>query len=194
MRIIAAFLTVVLIASTAMAQQAVPPPPRPPEDDTGPSLEASLKFIQEKVSDEGRFNFVVYLHDTQSNEEWSNRNTAEISAVTPDAANCRLTLHWKTSVNGKTAADGDYLVDLKTVSNIQIFIPEQELKRVDTGAAHVTREYHVEPTFSVLVLNRARNQRNTFFFHEEASANRVAKAVVHAVELCGGGSSGNEPF
>ena len=65
-------------------------------------------------------------------------------------------------MNGKTAADGDYLVDLKTVSNVQIFIPEQELKRVDTGAAHVTREYHIEPTFSVLVLNRAHNQRNTF--------------------------------
>ena len=82
MRTITTLLTIVLIASTtALAQREVPPPPRPPEADTGPSLEASLKFIQEKVIDEGRFNFVVYLHDTQSNEEWSNRNTAEISAV-----------------------------------------------------------------------------------------------------------------
>jgi hypothetical protein len=191
MRIVTVFLTVVLIASTAMAQLSVPPPPKPAED--GPSLEASLKYIQEKILDEGKFNFVVYMHDTQSNEEWSNRNTAEVSAVSSDVANCRLSLHWKTTVNGKTGADGDYLIDLKTVNTIQVLIPEQELKRVDSGAGHASREYRVEPTFAVLLLNRARKMHNTVFFHDEDAAGHVAKALVHAVELCGGGG-GNDPF
>lgn len=33
----------------------------------------------------------------------------------------------------------------------------------------------------------------TWLFRDEDTANRVAKALVHAVELCGGGSE-HEPF
>lgn len=33
----------------------------------------------------------------------------------------------------------------------------------------------------------------TWSFHDEDTANRVAKAVVHAIETCGGGSA-PEPF
>jgi uncharacterized protein (DUF2384 family) len=37
------------------------------------------------------------------------------------------------------------------------------------------------------------NKENRFTFREEEMANRVAKAMVHAVELCGGGAK-PEPF
>jgi hypothetical protein len=37
-----------------------------------------------------------------------------------------------------------------------------------------------------------RSKQKTFIFRDEETANRVAKAMVHAVELCGGGNK--EPF
>jgi hypothetical protein len=178
---------VALAVSTALGAQkkAVPPPPKPAE--SGPSLEATMKYIQNKVGDEGRFNFVVHLHDAQSNEEWSNQNTAEINDLRSETGTCRLGLHWKTSVNGKAATDADYWIDLKTVNTIQVLPIEQDLKRVDTSADHPTREYRVEPTFFAVVLNRTHQQHNTLYFQDEDVANRVAKAFVHAVELCGAG-------
>ena len=37
------------------------------------------------------------------------------------------------------------------------------------------------------------DKQNAFIFRDEETANRVAKAMLHAVELCGGGSQ-QEPF
>jgi len=59
MRIVSVFLTLVMTAATALAQQSVPPPPQPAADKPaaqnqpaaeGPSLEVTMKFIQEQVS------------------------------------------------------------------------------------------------------------------------------------------------
>jgi hypothetical protein len=44
----------------------------------------------------------------------------------------------------------------------------------------------------LVVERRAGNQANGFYFADEEMANRVAKALVHAVELCGGGNK--DPF
>ena len=40
----------------------------------------------------------------------------------------------------------------------------------------------------LVVARRAGNQENGFYFADEQMGDRLAKAVVHAVELCGGGS------
>jgi hypothetical protein len=62
MRIVAVLMTVALAAVTALAQQNVPPPPQPASDmpatANGPSLDVTLKFIQDKVNEQGK---IVYV-------------------------------------------------------------------------------------------------------------------------------------
>ncbi len=82
MRNITVFLTIILAGATALAQQTVPPPPQPAPDKpvaanpstasaptavqtaanptaaNGPTLEVTLKFIQDKVNEQGK---IVYV-------------------------------------------------------------------------------------------------------------------------------------
>jgi hypothetical protein len=44
----------------------------------------------------------------------------------------------------------------------------------------------------LVVARGAGNQNTGFYFLDEDVANRIAKAMVHAVELCGGGNK--DPF
>jgi hypothetical protein len=59
MRTITVFLTVVFVAAAGLAQQEVPPPPKPP--DNGPSLEVTMKIIQDKMNDQGDVEYVGRL-------------------------------------------------------------------------------------------------------------------------------------
>jgi hypothetical protein len=55
-----------------------------------------------------------------------------------------------------------------------------------------TRESRIAPPLFALAAKRPKQGENVFLFSDEDMANRVAKAMIHATELCGGGS--NEPF
>jgi hypothetical protein len=92
MRIVAVLLTVVLAGAAVLAQQAVPPPPQPAPDKpaaanpptasaptavqpaanppaaTGPTLEATLKYIQEKVNAQGKIVYVETVTDSVTGE------------------------------------------------------------------------------------------------------------------------------
>jgi hypothetical protein len=88
MRIGVVFLTVVLIAASACAQQAVPPPPQPAPDkavaatpptasapavtppaSAGPTLEVTLKFIQDKVNEQGKIVYVESVSNSLTGEK-----------------------------------------------------------------------------------------------------------------------------
>lgn len=59
-----AILALILATASVVsidAQQNVPPPPKPP--DNGPSLEVTMKFIQDKMNEQGRVGYAY----TQSN-------------------------------------------------------------------------------------------------------------------------------
>lgn len=187
MRTNAVLFSLTLLTSAAtLAQQSVPPLPKSADD--SPSLEVTMKFIQDKLIDEDKFNFVLYVRDTQTKEEWSHQNAVDISKLRSDAPNCRFVLRSQTTVDGSTGTDKDRWIDLKSVTTLQVLPIEQDMKRVAIGDAHPTCEYRAEPTFFVVALRGADKQYSTLFVHDEDNANRIAKAMVHAVELCGGGS------
>jgi len=115
-----------------------------------------------------------------------------ISNLVADAKTCRISFHWRAEVNGKVSDDSDYNLILKDVHDIVVLPQEQNQKQVDTRNGHPAWNSRIEPNLFSLVARRPKGLENAFLFSEEEMAGRVAKAMVHAVELCGGGNK--DPF
>ena len=183
---IAFTLALALMAAGALrAQQAVAPPPRPV--DSGPSLETTMQFIQENAA-EGKLAYTASVSDaSQQGVEWSNKFMVEMSNLAADAGACRITYHWRAVENGKPIDDADYSLAFKDVKEIMVLSQEQNQNQVDSRNGHPDWNSRIAPPLFALIAKRPRGVVNVFLFSDEGMANRVAKAMVHAVELCGGG-------
>ena len=195
---------------------------------SGPSLAETMKFIQEKLKEQGQVEFVVTV-SVQNQPGVTIRISARSKDddVVADPAAC--TLHaagtydqsMVTSAGGKTVATEDqhsYLAGTAAFKDVEKITVESIL---DFSNRHFAESGHPEftataatPVFFV-ELSAAktlftRHETNTIgnkapvvtdeplkeaglVFRDEEMANRVAKAMLHAVELCGGGK-GPEPF
>jgi hypothetical protein len=178
------------IAFTLSAQQPVPPPPKPVPD--GPTLAATMQFIQTKLQERGRLNFAVYTHDNADGKDYIDQYSGEPSNFQADAATCKISYHRNLKKNGAVLADSDVSFNLHDVQDLVVMPAEQEMKRSYAGAGHPTWEVRVDPAMFLVVARGAGNQSTGFYFLDEDMANRIAKAMVHAVELCGGGNK--DPF
>jgi hypothetical protein len=179
------FAFALMAISTLQAQQAVVPPPRPA--DSGPSLEKTMQFIQENAA-EGKLSYTAFVTDaSQQGVEWRNQFTVETSNLVAGAGACRITYHWRAELNGKLAADADYSLALKDVKEIFVLPQDQNQNQVDNRNGHPDWNSRISPPLFVLIAKRPRGLVNVFLFSDEEMANRVAKAITHAVELCGGG-------
>jgi hypothetical protein len=181
-----------LVTSVALGQQrkTVTPPPKP--KDEGPSLSETMKFIQTKLNEVGKINFADYVHNNVTNSDWVVQNSSESTNVVADPAACRITYHMKILVNGDVAFDKDANIPLKEVQDLTVKTVEEDIKTIDVGLGFTTRSYRADPPIFVLTVRRSGNGSNAFDFADEETTNRVAKAMVHAVELCGGGNK--DPF
>jgi hypothetical protein len=180
----------VLLGGPALAQTAVAPPPRPAG--SGPSLAVTMQFIQAKLSEQGKVNFAVYSHNNANGTDWTNLMSEENTNVAADPSTCRISYHWKATRDGAVTFDQDYWFSLRDVQKLEVRTGEQNQKKVDTDAGNPSLDTRVDPPFFALVARRPGNIENHFLFTDEDTANRVAKAMVHAVELCGGGDK--DPF
>ncbi|MGO9316472.1 MAG: hypothetical protein ACLPXT_12275 [Terracidiphilus sp.] len=190
LRSAAFILAFALMAAGALhAQQAVAPPPNP--SGSGPSLETTMQFIQDNAA-EGKLSYTASVSDaSQQGAEWSNKFTVEMSNLAADAGACRLTYHWRAEENGKLADDADYSLALKDVKEIVVLSQDQNQNQVDSRNGHPDWNSHIAPSLFTLIARRPKGVVNVFLFSDETMANRVAKAITHAVELCGGGK---DPF
>jgi hypothetical protein len=178
------------IALTLSAQQAVPPPPKPAPD--GPTLAATMQFIQTKLTERGRLNFAVYTHDNADGKDYIDQYSSEHTNFIADAATCKISYHTNLKKNGAVLVDDEVSFSLHDVRDLVVLPADQEMKRSYAAAGHPTWDARVEPAMFQVVARRAGNQGNGFYFLDEDMAGRVAKAMVHAVELCGGGNK--DPF
>jgi hypothetical protein len=146
-----------------------------------------MQFIQENAA-EGKLSYTAFVTDTsQQGVEWSNRFTVETSNLVADPGACRITYHWRAEVNGKLVDDADYSLALKDVKEILVLPQAQNLNQVDSLNGHPDWNSRISPNLFTLIARRPRGVVNVFLFSDEEMANRVAKAITHAVELCGGG-------
>jgi hypothetical protein len=184
---------VVLAVSAALAQgkKSVPPPPKPAHD--GPSLEVTMKFIQDKINGIGPVSYVRYIHDNVAGKDWAFQEKAEDTKFVADTSACRISYHFKGESDGTEAVDKDDQFLLKDVEDIVVLPGEQAYKEESAAAGHPSWSFRVDPPFFFLKVRKPDKRRSYIHFSDEQLANRVAKAMVHAVELCGGGGK-PEPF
>jgi hypothetical protein len=227
LRVVFAVCFVVLPGIPAVSQQPVPLPPQPVV--SGPSLAATMQFIQDKLNDLGMVSFAVFLQDTSNGNTWTANVTNEISNVVADQNQCRISYHWKGTDIGALSAnqaaprrmkkidafaaesflalaaerkpnakaaykDEDYVFSLRDVQEIVVKPFEQHgterLAKNGTPNVVVTS---ASPPITALIARLPRREENVFLFTDADLADRVAKAMLHAVELCGGGKA-PEPF
>ncbi len=185
-------LALMLIPWLPSRQQAVLPPPKPP--DSGPSLDVTLRFIQEKVGYLGTVNYSVFGSDTADpNTTYSQVVSTQYSAVVYNAGTCYLQYHVKRTQGGDTFQNADVRLSLREVEDITVEPEEQRrTKRAQAMGQSTTEFARSQPATLALVIHRPHNVEDVFDFQDASTADRVAKAFSHAVELCGGGNK--DPF
>ena len=177
--------------SASFAQQPVAPPPKP--DAGGPSLAVTMQFIQDKMNEQGKINYALYTHDNAKGEDWPvYQISIDVTNVVADPATCRITWHKVTTNGGKVGINGDFSLDLRNVLSFEVRTSMHEAKMEDTANGKPALDKRQDPPYFAVTAKLRENTETPLFFPSEETANRVAKAMVHAVELCGGGNK--DPF
>jgi hypothetical protein len=208
----------VMLMTATNAAQDVPPPPVP---NSGPSLEVTMKFIQDKLANRSIVSYAVKTTPDDDGIRYVNR----ILEVHTDPATCSLSFRVDETrtydiVRKRTGDVVRTYTDDTTVSFRFSFhdIAKLEVRDSDhpvipdqTGSTTVPTVYHLDLTPSKAAIDydmqctgdcegsRSEHGKATWFhpyltFYFEDTANRVARAMLHAVELCGGGQEEQEPF
>jgi hypothetical protein len=184
-------MTLALASMGYAIAQDVPPPP--PLKGDAASLADTMKFLQSKLP--GKVNYIVYFHDNITGTELPPmKRSFELSNVSADAGSCTIRFHSRFD-NGKNAnniIDRDDEISLKPVREITLMTMEQVIVQADAKAGHPERSNKVEPALFLVVINLGEHRRMMLNFYDETVPDRVAKAMSHAVDLCGGGNQ--DPF
>ncbi len=181
---------------------------------SGPSLAETMQFIQDKVNQQGKIVSHETFFDSATSERSGDMFCDDHSQVVAVDPSCGLFLQNSTTwpPQEETVIDTwTSRVDFKDIEKLEVL-----------NAADYTHRFGMvvqyDPPFFELVIHLAagktvRQHRRwitggkhgktmeedknigefVLHFRDEETANRVAKAIIHAIELCGGGSK-PEPF
>jgi hypothetical protein len=182
------------IAFTLSAQQPVAPLPRPA--DNGPSLAATMQFIQKGLNAVGKLSFVVHVFDKEEGNGTS-KYIGECSKVVADPASCTIRYHSWVSAHGEVVNDEDVSFSLRDVLGLSMLTNDEHEKLIfEREKAYPDEEQTLhmkfDPQVYLVIMRTAGDNEEGFSFADKKTAERVAKAMVHAVELCGGGNK--DPF
>jgi hypothetical protein len=188
------FAALILVFVTPLfAQTAVTPPPQTSGSTSGPALDVTMKFISDKIGDLGTVNYVVYAKDSKTGQTWQNVNFYTITNVRADATTCYVGYHSKGVRDSQIVSDQDSGFFLRDVLDV-IIEPETQFftEQSAAGGNPNVITTATSPTLTALIVRRPHNVINSFPMQDAAMADRLAKALNHAIELCGGGTK--EPF
>ena len=166
----------------------------------GPTLEFTMEYIQEKLINRGVLNYDVFLHDTVSGKDWSYQFSDKLSGTYANPGTCQVGFHWKQTRSGQVVTDTELYFDLRSVAKVDVLTMDQYLTDAAVKAGHSSWTTRVSPAVLVLRLTKPDNQESNFVFPDEDLANHLAKALLHAIELCastqysGGPADNKEPF
>ena len=178
-------------APATNSQTAVPPQATPA--DGSPSLAVTMQFIQDKLNDIGKVNYVSLYQDITDGSTGSNTITNEVSNVVADQSQCSFAYYSKETRDGSTIHDRVDWFTLRDVQDIVVRTLAQYRTEMNArvGLPNLIAT-SVNPPLTALLVRSRHGAIDFFPFTDADLADRVAKALTHAVELCGGGSK--EPF
>jgi hypothetical protein len=136
---------------------------------------------------------------------WHDTVTHEYSSIVADTGQCRISYHIFTKLSGgywgMKTSDGknnkgeDTTFSLRSVQEIVVKPWEQYETEWLAKNGHPDKTIASSaPAITALVVRQPHGVENVFTFADATLADRIAKAMVHAVELCGGGQKNPEPF
>jgi len=171
-----------LLRESVKQCSSAPITPRPSD---GPGLAETLSFIADKLKSQGQVASKSTASPLHGGEGVPLTNNFELSIdyfqVSSNPTTCTLSI-------------GGDILSSRRISKIEV------LKSKDHFARLLARDYpnatfQISEThpFFVLDIKIPGGDSRYLFFSDETLANRVAKAMVHAAELCGAGSN-REPF
>lgn len=153
----------------------------------GPTLAETLEFIRSRLNQQGKINYAGFLHDAADNSNWVNQFDVEATNVTADAAACAINLHWTTAIDGKNVQDRDSSFKFATLESVTLTSMEQDTNQLSARAGHPTWTARVNPPIWVVTASRPDGTNFVMDFRDRSVAERVAKAMKHAILLCGTG-------
>ena len=193
---------------SAIASQGAAPANAPSagaQTNSGPSLAETMKFIQDKLNDNNKTSWIDNAKYTRAEGTgWTDTVTHEFSSVVADTGQCRISYHiftkhsasytyMKTS-DGKNNKGEDKTFSLRSVQEIVVKPWEQYETEWLAKNGHPDKTIASSaPAITALVVRQPHGVENVFTFTDAVLADRVARAMVHSVELCGGGKT-EEPF
>ena len=181
---ILAILTCGIFSVAASGQRHTDSAPDPA--DSGPSLAVTMQLLQDKLNAQGKMNWTTHYHDSADNTNWIYQFTFEASKVVADAAACTIAYHYTIVRDGTQISDSDASFSLHDVQDLTLTTGDQRQNKNDVAAGHPTWNAKVDPPVFDLIVRGKEKAEFYFFFFDEDTANRVTKAMGHAVELCGG--------
>jgi hypothetical protein len=159
----------------------------PAKEQKDPNLTVTLKFITDKLNQQGIVNVAGYMHDNATGKDRILRQSFEQTNVRFDRhKGCKLLYHKKVTTDGNATADGEMWLLLRDVGTVDVIPKEQGWKLGDSKAGNTTWSYRADPSVFVMRLNVSDGQSYEFEFYDQEMANRVAKAMIHAIDMCGG--------
>jgi hypothetical protein len=156
---------------------------------SGPTLAETMQFIQEKLNGLGKVAFVFFSQNASNGSTWTETRANEIGNVVADQNQCRISYHRLAAAKGQTYKDENSVFSLRDVQEIVVMPEVQDQNEYE--AKHGDPNIIVtstSPSMTALLLHRSHGEENFFLFTDANLADRVAKALMHAVELCGGGN------
>ncbi len=174
-----------------VAQSCMAIPPAPPN--SGPSMEETLGFIADKVNAQGAVSFLTTVQNTAAGTSGApSKGSEQISAATGDTRTGILKYHMKNLAGDKTVSDSDLQLSFRRISKISVATHQEALTASLARGGHPELSVVISPEFYDLAVTDTAGGMLYFPFTDQDLANRVAKAMLHASELCGAGN--NEPF
>jgi hypothetical protein len=209
-------LAATAVSTKSAQRKAVPPPPKPADE--GPSLEVTMKFIQDKLNQEGSVSYIESYHNSITGEQggpWKHSFASSVEEVYPSGGLSLKTVHaWPMAGHRDTFT---HRLCFKEVEKLEVLSMAEYANREATRKGNPELVYQYDPPAYELLIHMTsgktlpthvqrvkgdstpieETEESTaeidLPFPDEDTANRLAKAMVHAVELCGGGSK-PEPF
>jgi len=170
---------------------------KPPADE-GPGFEETFKFIDSKLNAIGTFNYSTQFHNTQDPNEpdMSIQDTFALTNVTGDPVKCKYyghftAHHFRVDFKVKTT---DEVIDLRKMKGVAVEPLDNLYKAANVNLLDGVWVFAgFEMPLTAVEIQRENGDNPYIVFTDAEQADKVARAINHAAELCGNKPK-KEPF